>query len=176
MSEIFEKALAFVLGPDIEGGLSVDDRDPGNWTSGRVGIGHMNGSKFGISAASYPHIDIPNLTINGAKDIYQRDFWQQVHGDEVGALGLPMFDEGINGGPRKAICLLQSALKVEMDGNFGPATKAALDAADMKELIIWFTVKRIIDYTQLNGWLVNKGGWVHRAVKAAILAYNLTGD
>lgn len=176
MSEIFDKALAFILGPDIEGGFGCDDRDPGNWTSGVVGVGYMNGTKYGISAAAYPHVDIKNLTIEGAKEIYQRDFWTQVHGDDVGALGLAMFDEGINAGPRMAINLLQSALDIEMDGDFGPATKAAFAKADKKDLIIAFTVKRIIHYTLCNGWNVNKGGWVHRAVKAAILAYNLTGD
>ena len=40
--------------------------DRGNWTSGVIGVGTLVGSKFGISAATYPTLDIPNLTRDGA--------------------------------------------------------------------------------------------------------------
>jgi len=58
--DTFDQAFALVVG--IEGGFSTDQNDPGNWTSGKVCIGEFKGTKYGISAASYPHLDIPNLT------------------------------------------------------------------------------------------------------------------
>jgi hypothetical protein len=39
----------------VEGGLSMDERDPGNWTGGAIGKGELRGTKYGISAQTYPH-------------------------------------------------------------------------------------------------------------------------
>ena len=46
-----------------EGGYQDNPADPGNWTGGKVGHGVMKGTKYGISAESYPHLDIKNLTV-----------------------------------------------------------------------------------------------------------------
>jgi hypothetical protein len=58
-----------------EGGYSNDPRDHGNWTGGKQGVGVLKGTKYGISAASYPGLDIENLTMQQADDIYYRDYW-----------------------------------------------------------------------------------------------------
>jgi lysozyme family protein len=60
---------------DVEKGLSNDPNDPGNWTGGRVGAGILKGTKYGISAATYPHINIADLTVDDAKAIYWNDWW-----------------------------------------------------------------------------------------------------
>jgi len=60
---------------DFEGGHSLNPNDRGNWTGGKVGSGILRGTKYGISAASYPDLDIANLTIPDAKGIYYRDYW-----------------------------------------------------------------------------------------------------
>jgi hypothetical protein len=36
----------------------MDERDPGNWTGGAIGKGELRGTKWGISAQTYPQIDI----------------------------------------------------------------------------------------------------------------------
>ncbi|ETZ07377.1 hypothetical protein P618_200441 [Holospora obtusa F1] len=46
-----------------EGGYSDDPDDDGGET------------KFGISKRSYPHVDVDALTVEQAKNIYKRDFW-----------------------------------------------------------------------------------------------------
>jgi hypothetical protein len=69
----FEKAIAFVL--KHEGQLSLDKNDRGNWTGGEVGVGELRGTKYGISAASYKHLDIRNLTVEDAKELYRKDYW-----------------------------------------------------------------------------------------------------
>ena len=48
----FAAAIAMVLAH--EGGFQGMPDDPGNWTGGRLGDGTLKGTKFGISAASYP--------------------------------------------------------------------------------------------------------------------------
>ena len=55
----FEKVLRH------EGGYVNDPLDLGGET------------KYGISKRSYPHLDIKNLTLDQAKQIYFRDFWQR---------------------------------------------------------------------------------------------------
>ena len=46
-----------------EGGYVNDPNDPGGET------------KYGISKAAYPDLDIAGLTINQAMDIYEKDYW-----------------------------------------------------------------------------------------------------
>ncbi len=69
----FEMAVAVVL--RHEGGFQRDPGDRGNWTGGAVGLGELRGTKFGISAASYPGEDIEGLTEERAREIYYKDFW-----------------------------------------------------------------------------------------------------
>lgn len=79
----------------IEGGLSLDPNDTGNYYQGK-----LIGTKFGISAAVWGgQYDIPNLTKEQALDIYKRAYW-----DAAGcnALAWPMclihFDTAIQHG------------------------------------------------------------------------------
>lgn len=57
----FDKCVEFVLAS--EGGYVNDKYDAGGET------------KFGISKRAYPDLDIINLTIEQAKDIYYKDYW-----------------------------------------------------------------------------------------------------
>ena len=61
MNEGFDKAFEFTIG--VEGGYVNDPSDPGGET------------KFGVSKKSYPNLDIKNLTITQAKEIYYKDYW-----------------------------------------------------------------------------------------------------
>jgi lysozyme family protein len=74
----FDRMFEIVAGH--EGCLTAHPADPGNWTDGAVGAGICRGTKFGISAAAYPDLDIANLTLDAAKALYQRDYWQRIAG------------------------------------------------------------------------------------------------
>jgi len=126
---VFDAAVAVVLAH--EGGFQNDTNDPGNWTGGAIGAGARKGTKFGISAASYPTLDIANLSQDDARTIYRRDWW-----DRLGLARLPpplatkLLDAAVNLGPRPAIACLQRALNakgcaIAEDGVLGPATIAA---------------------------------------------------
>lgn len=98
----FDKVLAFTL--KWEGGYTDDPNDRGNWTSGKVGVGELKGTKYGISAASYPHLDIKNLTIDQAKEIYRKSYWEAVSGDSRPfPEALAVFDFAVNSGVRRAL-------------------------------------------------------------------------
>ncbi len=88
-----------------EGGekLSLDPRDPGNWTGGKCGVGYLRGTKYGVSAAAHPELNIRELSINAAADIFKRDYWDEVAGDGLPAgLDHCVSDDAYNAGPTNA--------------------------------------------------------------------------
>ena len=120
----FEQAFAIVVGH--EGGFDTTRADPGNWTGGAVGRGALRGTKFGISAAAYPAVDIASLTADDAAAIYRRDYWVRIRGDDLSpALALLVFDAAVNNGVRRAAGWLQEAVGAVVDGEIGNETIAA---------------------------------------------------
>jgi lysozyme family protein len=66
---------------NVEGGYVDDPNDPGGET------------KYGISKKSFPRLDIKNLTIEQALDIYRSVYWQPLALDNLNfALGFVVFD------------------------------------------------------------------------------------
>ncbi len=121
MTENFDRALRVLFGE--EGGLSMDTHDPGNWTSGKPGAGVLKGTKYGISAASFPDVDIAGLTPDKAKAIYLPKYWQPAGCDKLPwPLCLFVFDAAVNQGVDAAVRLLQRVAGVPQDGVPGPQT------------------------------------------------------
>ncbi|MGC8476585.1 MAG: glycoside hydrolase family 108 protein [Acetobacteraceae bacterium] len=122
----FDRAFDIVV-LGTEKGYQNDPDDPGNWTGGAVNQGRLRGTNFGISAASYPTLDIAQLTEADARAIYRRDYWDHVQGDALPApLALLVFDAAVNNGTGQAARWLQRAVGVEADGQIGPETLAAV--------------------------------------------------
>jgi len=98
---MFDRCLKFVL--QYEGGFSDDPKDPGNWTGGHPGKGILKGTKYGIAANTFPNLDIRNLTIQQAGDIYKRRYWTPNGCDDLPpALALVVFDSAVNSGSGRA--------------------------------------------------------------------------
>ncbi len=162
----FARCFAFTLG--AEGGYSGNPADPGNWTGGAIGHGELHGTKFGISAAAYPTLDIAQLAQADAEAIYRRDYWAPLQGD---ALPLPLalvaFDAAVAAGPRRAIIWLQQAVNAGADGVLGPASLAALVGADTTAAAREALARRL-DYTaRLPAWQSFGLGWARRLVALA---------
>jgi lysozyme family protein len=101
----FNEAFQVIIGH--EGGYQNLYNDHGNWTGGKVGVGVLKGTKYGISAASYPTRDIKNLTLDDARKIYKENYWDRINGDALEpALALVAFDFAVNSGVSRAIDLL----------------------------------------------------------------------
>ena len=113
--DIIEKVL------EHEGGLVDDPKDAGGLTN------------LGISQRAYPDEDIRGLTVERAKELYKRDYWDRYRtGDLPDRLRHIFVDMCINMGGGRAIKILQeacnskNATKIDVDGGIGPATiKAA---------------------------------------------------
>lgn len=160
----FDEAFTRVLGH--EGGYSGDSHDRGNWTTGVIGKGKLLGTKYGISAMSYPNLNIPDLTRGQAKAIYKRDFWDRVNGDSLHpALAYQLFDAAINHGPGNAIRMLQRAVVVADDGQWGPITKAVVDGSDTDDILKRFNAERLDFYTKLSTFPRYGKGWVRRVAE-----------
>lgn len=128
MKSNWEKAILFVLG--IEGGYVNNPADPGGET------------KFGISKAAHPELDIPNLTLEQAKQIYFREYWVESGADK---LSWPM-------------CLVHFDTYVQ---NKSVAPKLLMES---KGDSMRYLIKRLRWYRSLKQWPVFGSGWTKRVL------------
>ncbi|MCF7536142.1 glycoside hydrolase family 108 protein [Pseudomonas petrae] len=157
----FDLAFERVIGH--EGGFGADPKDRGNWTTGVINQGTLRGTKFGISAISYPDLDIKNLTLEQAKRIYQRDFWDRAKADEYDpAIAYQLFDIAVNNGNGNAVRMLQRAAGVVDDGQIGPMSIAAVKAMSITDVIMRLNAERILFVTKLSTFSIYGKGWMNR--------------
>jgi lysozyme family protein len=157
----FDLAFERVIGH--EGGFGADPKDRGNWTTGIIGQGALRGTKFGISAMSYPDLDIKSLTLDQAKAIYKRDFWDRAKGDEYDpAISYQLFDIAVNNGNGNAVRMLQRAAGVADDGQVGALTIAAVKSLSVTDVIMRLNAERLLFITKLSSWATYGKGWTNR--------------
>jgi len=135
----FEDALKFVL--KWEGGYSNDPNDPGGET------------KFGISKRSYPNLDIKNLTLEQAKEIYFQNYWLKAGCDELTSpLDIIVFDTAVNMGVSRAKEFLDKCFSYNADENLGYHS--------------WrdYLIRRIVFYAGLGTAKLYIRDWVNRVV------------
>ena len=118
----FNEAVNIVL--DFEQGYSDDPTDKGGET------------KYGISKRQYPNVDIKNLTIFDAKEIYYKDYWSKLFCPQIKnpEIRLEIFDFGVNAGVEKSTECMQKALNligepVITDKRMGHFTMSAINRA-----------------------------------------------
>lgn len=146
----FDQAIAWIL--PVEGGYSNSANDPGGET------------KYGISKRSYPNVDIKNLNISQASEIYLTDFWHKLNcGALPNGLDLAVFDCGVNQGFPTAAMLLQKMVNVAVDLQIGPKTIAAIKNYNpiLNPLINYLTV-RMRRYTIAPNFSIEQDGWTRR--------------
>jgi len=154
----FERAFAFVIRLDIEGGYVNDPHDPGGET------------KYGISKRAYPQLNIAALTRTQAKDLYHRDYWLRAGCEALPDLiAVATFDCAVNQGVGRAKRLLQRAARVRVDGKIGPITRAAIAAADEDTLLLEFLSHRLRAYAVTRNARRYMRGWSRRVL--ALYAY-----
>ena len=126
MLETFDDIIEKVL--EHEGGYVNDPTDTGGET------------KYGISKKAYPDEDIKALTVERAKELYKRDYWDRfkvanLH-DRIRHI---YFDMCVNMGGGRATKILQEACnsknsyKIDVDGGIGKNTiKASANLEDFR--------------------------------------------
>ncbi len=131
------------------GALSLDRRDPGNWTGNRVGAGALKGTKWGVAAGSHPGLDIARISQEQAQAIFFRDYWAPVAADALPAgLDHCVVDDSYNAGPRNAARLM--------------ARGAISPTDDPVTAIKAFSRLRLSFLRGLRNWRVFGAGWARR--------------
>ena len=119
MKTQFDEIIDHVL--EHEGGYVNDPKDLGGET------------KYGITKRFYPDVDIKNLTVEEAKQIYYDDYWVKNKVPQMpDNLKHIYFDMCINQGKGTAVKVLQRAVNskggdLEVDGGLGPKTIEAIN-------------------------------------------------
>lgn len=146
----FDQAFEHVIGH--EGGYVNHPDDPGGET------------KFGISKRSYPDEDIAGMTLDRAKEIYKRDYWDKAKcGQLPHPLDFQVFDAAVNSGAAKAVRWLQQALPdVRIDGVIGPQTITAARAYNAYRTSSALLGLRLEFMTKLGTWPSFGRGWARR--------------
>lgn len=142
-----------------EGGYVCDPNDKGGET------------KWGISKAQYPDLDICNLTQEQAKEIYFKDYWLKNKCDRFpDPISICLFDFCVNSNAKKAIKLLQECLRVPADGIIGNQTIGAGNRLPLNPIIEEYCEKRLDYLMSLGAWKFYCNGWSRRVKEVKELA------
>lgn len=145
----FDSAFEALVGH--EGGHVDHPDDPGGET------------KYGISKRSYPDVNIAGLTLDDAKAIYRRYYWDRVKSDELPSeLRFLLFDAAVNAGVAQSIKWLQRAVGARDDGVIGPITLAAIESKNAHKIARKFLGQRLKHMTDLKHWDQFGRGWARR--------------
>lgn len=139
--ERWQLSIAFLLAE--EGGFQDHEADNGNWTGGKRGVGELKGTNFGISAASFPNLDIRAITVETAKAIYRQHYWFP-----SGAATLPW-----------PLCLL--VFDTAVLHGVGTSTQWAQESGSAAE----YLAKRLGSYTRMSNWNIFGAGWTNRVAR-----------
>ena len=157
----FFEAIEIIL--KHEGGYVHDKDDPGGET------------KYGISKRSFPQYDIKNLSIEDAKDVYKRHFWDVSRAEKLkDELRLDYFDMCVNMGQGNAVKCLQKAInnapgeKIAVDGRIGPMTIKAsskLSVNRFRSFRVLYYAKLIMKNPTLEKFWY---GWFKRSLQSDV--------
>lgn len=158
----FEQAIVKTLAHEGGAKFTDDPNDGGGAT------------KYGISKRAYPHLDIRNLSEFQAREIYKRDYWDRVRGDDITSqlIAENVFDTCVNMGVRTGSRLAQIALGiVPADGIIGSESLARINSTDEKAFLAAYTIAKVARYTHIcnrdrtqQRFLL---GWINRALGGA---------
>lgn len=160
----FETTFSRTIGH--EGKFQANPKDRGNWTSGKEGVGELKGTKWGLAAMTYPHLDIANITLEQAKEIYYNDWWLKLKMERwPNVMKYQMFDAAFNHGSGRANQFLQFAARVKDDGIIGPNTIKAVNMTDPNDIVMRFLAKRLRYFTEVKTWKEFSKGWTLRVAQ-----------
>lgn len=160
------RAIAFVLHEEDATGTGVitdDPRDPGGVT------------RWGIALARHPELTREQLEAmdrDAAGLWYEAHYWQAIQGDALPIWShTVMLDTAVLEGSGTAIRLLQTALRVSVDGVLGAQTLRAANLAHGDIVLPAFTGRRIVALSRDSAWSYAAADWSERAARAMLDTY-----
>jgi lysozyme family protein len=82
-------------------------------------------------------------------------------------IAIAVFDAAVHHGPKTAVKLLQRALKVADDGEYGRITHGTLQSRDTNDTLELLLAQRAIYLTTCPAWPTYKLGWLKRLFNLA---------
>jgi lysozyme family protein len=147
-----------------EGGFVNDPDDPGGATNMGITLktlANWRGVRWQDLAVS----EVRNLTMAEANQIYKRNYWDTVSGDDLPAgLDYAVYDHGIMSGPGRAIKDLQRTLGIVVDGVIGSGTLNAIEKSDTESVIIAYCNRRFAFLKKLKTFKKFGKGWTMRVM------------
>jgi len=166
----FDDCLPVILAS--EGGFVNDPHDPG----GPTNLGITQGTLSTWLGRPATVADVQALTPQTVAPIYQKDYWDAAHcGDCPAGVDLMVFDTAVNQGGGLAIRTLQAAVGVAVDGVYGPATAAAVEAADPATTVGAIAAARDAYYRSLPDFPRYGNGWLARVARTQAAALAMVG-
>lgn len=141
--DAFDHAMLYEVG----GFWNPTDPDviEGNWTTReqRKKVGYVNipadrggETKYGVAQNANPNVNVRNLTLDGAMNVYFTNYWLRGKCDKLPyPVSLIHFDGCVNHGIGRANKFLQRAVGVIDDGVIGPITLRKINETDPAVLI-----------------------------------------
>lgn len=168
----FNAAVNHAMLYEVGGFWNIDAPGVRDGTNMR-GCGYVNDpldaggeTKYGIAKNANPGVDIAKLNWDNAIAIYYQRYWLAGNCSNIksGRVAALHFDGCVNHGIGRASKFLQQAARVTVDGKVGPATLAAVNAADEITMCNSICDQRAAFYSAivaarpnqvkyLNGWL-----------------------
>ncbi len=145
-----------------EGGNDDDPQDPGGRTSRGIIQRVYDGYRVN---KGLPKRDVWTADENEIAEIYRRQYWDAVRGDDLPpGVDMFVFDGAVNSGPKQSIKWLQRALGgINDDGVIGEATMAAVaQNADHDLLIANMAAQRSAFLRALRTFPRFGKGWINR--------------
>ena len=149
--ELNNFCYAFQVVIGIEKGYVYNSKDPGGET------------KYGISKRSYPDLDIKELTLDDAKKIYKRDYWDKLECDTMPwPVCLVLFDSAVNHGVPATIKMSQQVVGLQNTGVFDSRLKSEILNIPPYKFVTKLVSRRLSLYAALKTWDTFGKGWTNR--------------
>jgi lysozyme family protein len=150
-------------------------RNEDSTLSGKVITDTGGLTRWGISQRAYPGLDIKNLSLDQAIEIYKKDYWTALNIDKLTNQTMAdiIYDMAVNAGKSVASKMAQNAIvlssefKVTVDGSIGPNTLFLLNQCNPAIWVAKYVELRIAFYKNLVDKDPKKNlylkGWINRA-------------
>lgn len=175
VTDLFPTAMAFVWRPENDGQpLHLSANDPGGSTSWGVTFTTWAGWQRLHNAP----VSMEAFTACVQSDflpLYRAMFWNASRCGNMGPIGIQVFDIAMGSGPGSAARFLQTILGVEVDGEIGPLTIAALNNAAPAAINFALCNERERFYAALPTAKYFARGWDRRAEGCRDLVASMIG-
>ena len=171
MKANFEDSLQHVL--KHEGGYVNHPDDPGGMTN----LGCTKVVWEDWIGRPVTEAEMRALKPSDVAPLYKARYWDKVRGDDLPAgVDYAVFDYAINSGVNRAARALQAAVGVNVDGQIGPKTIAAVAALPAAEVVTRLNDSRMAFLKALPKWSVFGRGWGRRVEEVTVASSGMVQD